>query len=65
MGIMAPPDFGRSNNPRRGRLPLRRPKRSSFLGARASARATRRGLRAMCKGHKKRCKGLRIFHDFK
>ena len=36
-----------------------------FLGARACARATRRGARAVCKGHKKRCKGLRIFQNFK
>ena len=46
-------------------LPLRRPKRSIILGARASARATRRGASAMCKDHKKRCKGLRIFQIFK
>ena len=25
----------------------------------------RRGARAMCKGHEKRCKGLRIFQNFK
>ena len=36
-----------------------------FLGARACARATRRGGRAMCKCHKKWCKGLRIFQNFK
>ena len=49
-------------------LPLRRPKRSSFLGARASARATRGGQgpcaratnqvnRNECKGHLGMCKG--------
>ena len=42
-------------------VPLRRPKRSLFLGARACARATRRGARALCKGHKQRCKSLMIF----
>ena len=46
-------------------IPLRRPKRSSFLGARACARAMRRGARATCKGHEKKCKGLRIFQNFK
>ena len=46
-------------------IPLRRLKRSIFLGARASARATRRGAKAMCKGQKKWCKGLSMFQNFK